>query len=1147
MSYGAWAKLCFVLVVTVLSLTTSGHAQTALVVDPRFIEVTFESHLSGPDVMPAPLWLGPGATPSQIPSPSEFEVLANGVAHPIRRVGAARRAVSAEKSTWKAAVQTRVILELAVELPPNAAVSIAGPGFTPVNGTFHPQRINPVIHLPSVGFPPTAVKRAFVARWLGDLGELPLTHLAGTPFKVIDSRSGTVVADGTLKLRRDTGFQAPAPVPQTLEADFSTVTASGLYQVEIPSLGRSPVFSIDPRVAVSAARTYALGLFHQRSGVALSWPETRFDRGAGHRAPVEIPDAHHPTNPLLAGSTADFANEARHTALQLSNVTASLYPFVRTGTADASGGHHDAGDYSKYTVNSAQLIHLLAFAARHVPGVGNLDNLGLPESGDGTGDVWQMALWEAEFLSKLQDLDGGFAFLVYPRERRYEHDRMPEHGDPQVFWPKNTLATASAVGALAEMAAAPYLREHFPETADRFLGQAIAGWNFLTNAIATHGKDGSYQKLTHYGTVFLHDDELCWAAAALFAATGHPSFETQLREWLPDPANRQIRRWSWWRLYGAYGNALRTFVFSATPTDPSYATTCRNEVRQAALDQAKRSEADAYALSFPAESKRFYSAGWFFASSQAFDIITGLQLNPTPDEAAALRSALWGCLGYEWGANPLNRTFVTGWGTQSPLHPVSQIDANDSHVLPPSGTLVGCLQTGTSWLSLYGSQLSRFTYPADGLTNELRYPLYDRHTDVFNTLTEATVVEQGAGIAVTAAVLAEQAIATDAGRATAAQILGIPVHWPVGTTATLRLDNSETDLTTASITWEWPDGWQSKSPTLEFRRESPAALSIDAEALLPDGRRVYARASIPSINRAPAIDLATPRLALVLPTCSTFIQATVDDDIWPSLPLRVLWTAQEGPGPVNFTDPLAPSTHVSVRIPGEYRLRLAASDGEFNTFAEVLLVVSGEAPSAVAADPPGVLARFDGDSLENRAPLGGRLTPSGNVAHGVGAGFWGPTGEGAYRFRRVDDALQIALPDLLEKTNTVRFGFQARVLVRGFKAYGVQDSAILSLRQDWDACLEIIDGKWTSTRTPFARAGKTTVLPANQWNLQVPADRWVLVRFTYETATSRAVLAIDDVPVAQASVALNPARTTPFQFSLGHFDGDLDEILVFRE
>ena len=88
----------------------------------------------------------------------------------------------------------------------------------------------------------------------------------------------------------------------------------------------------------------------------------------------------------------------------------------------SSGGHHDAGDYSKYTINVAQLAHSLVFAADSLAGVGALDNLGIPESGDGKSDIMQEAKWELDFLAKLQDADGGFYFLVYPRNREYEDD-----------------------------------------------------------------------------------------------------------------------------------------------------------------------------------------------------------------------------------------------------------------------------------------------------------------------------------------------------------------------------------------------------------------------------------------------------------------------------------------------------------------------------------------------------------------------------------------------------------------------------------------------------------------------------------------------------------------------------------------------------
>src|SRR5206468_7575147 len=91
----------------------------------------------------------------------------------------------------------------------------------------------------------------------------------------------------------------------------------------------------------------------------------------------------------------------------------------------------------------------------------------------------------------------------------------PDHGDPQIVWPKNTAATAVAVAALAQAASSPSFKKEFPDAAKIYLEKARKGWAFLDRAIAKFGKDGAYQKLTHYGDTFMHDDELAWAACEM--------------------------------------------------------------------------------------------------------------------------------------------------------------------------------------------------------------------------------------------------------------------------------------------------------------------------------------------------------------------------------------------------------------------------------------------------------------------------------------------------------------------------------------------------------------------------------------------------------------------------------------------------------
>jgi len=140
----------------------------------------------------------------------------------------------------------------------------------------------------------------------------------------------------------------------------------------------------------------------------------------------------------------------------------------------------------------------------------------------------------------MQDTDGGFYFLVYPQTSEYDGGGqvLPQNGDAQIVWPKTTSATAAAVGALAEIGSSLPFRRYFgTNVANSYLTKAQLGWAFLTNAINRYGKDGCYQRFTHYGDDFTHDDELAWAASSLFAATGNTNYYAKLLKWFPNPAD----------------------------------------------------------------------------------------------------------------------------------------------------------------------------------------------------------------------------------------------------------------------------------------------------------------------------------------------------------------------------------------------------------------------------------------------------------------------------------------------------------------------------------------------------------------------------------------------------------------------------------
>jgi len=798
---------------------------------------------------------------ARAPQPKEFEVLADGQRLSVQSVGFKRRVLYAPLKKRDLRIANYLYLRLARPIADAQSVEVKNPGgkLWSSNVQFttkvDPFRWSPALHVNQVGYLPAFPKKAMVGYYLGSLGEMspggPKSDEAAA-FKILEANSSREVFQGRLAKRPDKGFTF-STYQQVFEADFSNFKTPGEYRFHVLGLGVSFPFWIEEGVAAAFARTYALGLYHQRCGAANELPFTRHTHGACHLAPAEVPtlqftNAHF----FLAQSTADYTNNPRHTAPQLKDVTRSLYPFVKQGELDVSGGHHDAGDYSKYTINSAGLLHHLMVAVDAFPGVGELDNLGLPESGDGKSDVLQEAKWEADFLARMQDTDGGFYFLVYPRNRRYENNVTPDKGDSQIVWPKNTSATAASVAVLAQCASSPRFKKQFPEAASGYLAQAKKGWAFLEAAIAKHGKDGAYQKLSHYGDEFMHDDELAWAACEMFVATGEAAYHKKLREWF-DPADAGTRKWSWWRLYEGYGCAIRSYAFAAKAgklkpdqLDVAFLSRCESEIEAAGADQLRRAEESAYGTSFPSETKRTRSAGWYFSGDAAFDLAVASQLDypAMKDPRPKFLEALLSNLNYEGGCNPVNVTYVTGLGWKRQREIVHQYAVNDRRVLPPAGIPIGNIQAGFAWLDHYKKELGALSFPWDGAEGS-PYPFYDRWGDSFNVSTEFVVLNQARNLGTWAWLMAKTPLKDQAAKPVVAEI---EIQNPKSKiqnadyVASLRVPGI--DLQRARILWEAQEHEPAFGAAFTFTPANSGPFWVEAEALLPDGRRIFAATNI---------------------------------------------------------------------------------------------------------------------------------------------------------------------------------------------------------------------------------------------------------------------------------------------------------------
>lgn len=839
-----------------LSLAQPG-VYKLLVLTPECLELTHITEIKQGSAG-SPEWsFANDSGQGQLPKAGDFKVLAGKTVVPVKAVGFKRRVLYAPLKHWDLRVENCLYLKLGSPVAEGQAVEVQNstrlwPPGVHMSCQAEPYRWSPAVHVNQTGYLPGFPKKAMIGYYLGSLGELevPTTQTGvSSPFtnppifKVLEGDSAKQVFQGSLTNRVDRGFPFGC-YQNVFEADFSNLKTPGEYRVWVPGLGMSYPFEIGDEVAGAFARTYALGIYHQRCGMDNALPYTRFTHGPCHVAPAEVPDMSKKfefVNQCLGKMTEGWKDDPRHTAPQLKSVASGLYPFVNRSPVDVRGGHHDAGDYSKYTINSAAFIHHLVFAADAFPGAGALDNLGLPESGDGKSDLLQEAKWEADFLVKMQDTDGGFYFLVYPREREYEDNVLPDKGDPQVVFPKTTSVTAAATAALAQCASSPTFKRQFPEAAAKYLAAAWKGWAFLQQAIQKFGKDGSYQKITHYGDEFMHDDELTWAACELFLASGDSGCHKQLQEWLK-PSDPATRRWGWWRLYDAYGCAIRSYAFSVRTgrlkreqVNELLLEESENEIAAAGEDQLHRAQASAYGTSFPIESKRFQSAGWYFSSDAAFDLAAACQLDypVNRDPRPAMMEALISNLNYEEGCNPVNVTYLTGLGCHRQREIVDQYALNDRRILPPTGIPLGNVQAGFGWNYVYQSELGKVSFPSDGST-AAPYPFYDRWGDAFNLSQEFVIVNQARALGYLAWLMAQTSLKGQAWKSAGALIVNEAAQSKTG--VSVGLSSPGLDLSRARIVWEA----EGHEPVFgENFTSAQGCHWIEAEAQLPDGRRVF--------------------------------------------------------------------------------------------------------------------------------------------------------------------------------------------------------------------------------------------------------------------------------------------------------------------
>jgi len=496
----------------------------------------------------------------------------------------------------------------------------------------------PAIQLNQCGFYPYAPKIAVVT--------VPVT---ANRFYI--TRQQDTIFRGTLGKEQTSAWSAT----KTRVADFSALTKLGRYEVVVPGMASSYVFTIGNDVEQAAGIASLKGYYYQRTDMPL---EERF-AGQWHRS-VGPPD----TQVLVHAGAAS--------------------PLRPAGTVIATpGGWFDAGDYNKYIVNSGITMGTLLSAYEDFPGYFRQLHVNIPESADAIPDILNEVIYNLRWMLTMQDpADGG----VYNKCTNAAFDGMVMPGvtkTPRYVVQKGTAATLDFAAVAAQ--AARVLKPYDAQLADSCSQAAAKAWGWALQFPALAYNQDSLNKVYQpaittgpYGDRFFHDEWL-WAAAELYLNTRDPQYLSIVQQRIGDPVS--LPTWS-------NVSMLAYYSFLRSKDLPAAATNIAGQMKQRLLALAngylEKQGTSAFRTVMGQSARDFIWGSNSVAANQGIVLLNAFML--TRDQKY-INGALTN-LDYLLGRNATGYCFLTGIGSKSPVHPHHRPSVADGIKAPVPGLLV---------------------------------------------------------------------------------------------------------------------------------------------------------------------------------------------------------------------------------------------------------------------------------------------------------------------------------------------------------------------------------------------------------------------------------------------------------------------------
>ncbi len=431
-----------------------------------------------------------------------------------------------------------------------------------------------------------------------------------------------------------------APSTQNVQlVDFTALTVPGTYSIKQGGQVLRSDLKIADKTFEDVAKAALKWYYYQRASMALE--ETyagQWKRDAGHTK----------TTVTLHSSTGT------------------------SGTIESSKGWYDAGDYGRYIVNSGITTYTLLSLYEHFPEYFNTLKWNIPAEGT-LPDLLAEIKYNLDWMLTMQAADGG----VYHKlsTLQFPGDVMPAKDTGKLYViGKGSAATFDFAGV---MAAAYRVFKTFDAT---YAAQCLEAakkayaWGLQNpNKTFTNPSDvatGSYSD----GEL---SDEKAFASMELFISTGDASYKPTI-----DPNKTSIVP-AWPEMYGlaVYAAATHATELGAdAETAKSMLLQYANEFAYAATT----------GFGVVMSNEDFVWGSNAVAGNQGVFLLYAYYVTGEQKYYEAAKKVI----DYLLGKNPLDMSFLTGFGTKSPLKPHHRPSTADKVTPPIPGMIVGGPQPG---------------------------------------------------------------------------------------------------------------------------------------------------------------------------------------------------------------------------------------------------------------------------------------------------------------------------------------------------------------------------------------------------------------------------------------------------------------------